>query len=344
MIARAPVPDETSVTCPVCGGAAALRSLGFTGYQEPARFDVGACSTCDTAFVHPTAVDPGPLYDLIYAQADRIPGYARYLRYADGVLRSPDPLRYLADSEDMYWAVDRYLAGRDDRDRVRLLEVGSGLGYLTYALARRGYDVKGIDLSAVAVERARQTYGARYEQADVAVLAGRAPERFDVVIMTELIEHVPDPAGMLRVVEGVLSAGGEIVVTSPDKAYFPADRVWETELPPVHLWWFSEASMRFLARRLGFAIRFVDLSDCNRTHYCLPPRERPRPGGRPAVLGADGTVRGCYAESWARKRIRSLSGSLGVTRAVRSLQARLSTSIAGPYRRRPTLCAVFSRA
>jgi hypothetical protein len=98
--------------------------------------------------------------------------------------------------------------------------------------------------------------------------------------------------------------------------------------------------MRFLARRLGLAIRFVDLSEYNRTHFCVPPRGQPRP----SVLGADGSVRACYVESWARKRLRSLSRDLGVTRAVRTLQARLSTSLIGPVRRRPILCAVFSRA
>ncbi|HEX8203770.1 MAG TPA: methyltransferase domain-containing protein [Isosphaeraceae bacterium] len=332
------------LACPLCGATARLAPESLPGYQEPATFDLATCATCDVAFIPASDVDPGPLYERIYAQVECIPGYERYHRYSRGVLKAKDPLHYLAQAEDMYWAVAEYLAGAGAERAPRIIEVGSGIGYLTYALARRGFDVTGIDLAESAVTRARRAYGDLYECADVADLARAASRRYDLVIMTEVIEHVADPEGLLAALGPILSPGGEILVTTPDKSYYPPDAVWETEPPPVHLWWFSETALRFLARRVGYRVRTLDFGRYNRSHYCLPPPVGNRAAPpRPPVLDVEGNVREDRAVSGEGSRLRSLARDLGVTGVVRSLQARLATAMVGPHRRRPTLCAIFSK-
>ena len=57
----------------------------------PELFDVFVCSRCDTSFALPMKVK-SQLYDLIYAQGSRIPGYDRYAKCASEVLSQPDPL------------------------------------------------------------------------------------------------------------------------------------------------------------------------------------------------------------------------------------------------------------
>jgi SAM-dependent methyltransferase len=299
---------------------------------------VAHCSTCDTAFVTGPA-DPGPVYERIYAQVERVPGYARYARHAREALRARDPLGYLAGAEDVYWAVARHLAERERAGgaRPRVLEVGSGMGYLTYALARRGYPVLGVDLSRAAVERARAAYGDLYQCGDVSGLAG-GDARYDLAVMNELIEHVRDPAAVLRAVAGVLAPGGEILVTTPDKGYHPPGSLWDTELPPVHLWWFSEPSLRFLARGLGWGVRLLDFAEYNRSRYAVPPGSAPRA----PVLDAAGRVRGGGRAAGVAARLVEVTRRAGVVRGVRALQARLATAAAGAHRRRPTLCAIFT--
>jgi len=100
-----------------------------------------------------------------------VPGYERYAQYAEAVLKEPDPLGYLANCEDVYWAVEQYLQQKicmSNNPKYRILEVGSGLGYLTYAIARRGYDVIGLDVSAEAVRRAIERYGEMFVCANLA--------------------------------------------------------------------------------------------------------------------------------------------------------------------------------
>jgi len=331
-----------AVRCPICEGEAAVAEQPVTGYQEPDTFRVAHCPVCDTAFVTGEGIDPDPLYERIYTQVERVPGYERYARHARAVLHARDPLGYLADAEDIYWSVARHLATRGGAP-PRVIEVGSGMGYLTYALSRRGIDVLGVDLSQAAVARARDAYGPMYECADVADLARERSSRYDLAILNELLEHVHDPAGVLAAVGQILAPGGEILVTTPDKGYYPPGSLWETELPPIHLWWFSQSSLRFLARKLGWQVRFLDFAEYNRTHYALPPRGAATTCDRAPVLAADGRVRAGQAVTSSAHRLVALSRRLGVTGAVRALQARVATAAAGANRPRPTVCAIFTR-
>ena len=96
---------------------------------------------------------PAGIYDSIYAKADRLPGYDRYCRYRDlGAVLGQAP-RFLAAQEAAYWFI------RSELDSLppaaRILEIGSGLGYLTYSIHAAGYNITGIDISNDAVTRAR---------------------------------------------------------------------------------------------------------------------------------------------------------------------------------------------
>ncbi len=100
------------------------------------------------------------------------------------------------------------LAGR------RVLDVGCGGGILADAMARRGATVLGIDLAArplkVAQLHALEAGTERVEYREVAVetLAAEQPASFDVVTCMEMLEHVPDPASVVRACATLLKPGG----------------------------------------------------------------------------------------------------------------------------------------
>ncbi|MBV9027219.1 MAG: hypothetical protein JO311_01265, partial [Candidatus Eremiobacteraeota bacterium] len=52
-------------------------------------------------------------------------------------------------------------------------------------------------------------------------------------------------------------------LTTPNRTYYGYDRPWSTDLPPVHLWWFSEESLRKIAERIGCRAEFVDFTEYN---------------------------------------------------------------------------------
>ena len=94
------------------------------------------------------------------------------------------------------------------------LDVGCGGGILADSMARRGADVLGIDLSTKALKIAQlhaleaQTPHIAYREVSVEALAAEVPGSFDVVTCMEMLEHVPDPASVVRACSDLVKPGG----------------------------------------------------------------------------------------------------------------------------------------
>ncbi len=106
--------------------------------------------------------------------------------------------------------IDRHagLAGK------RVLDVGCGGGILAESMAARGAEVTGIDLSEKALRVAElhlleSRAKVRYELAAVDAYAAAHPGAFDIVTCMELLEHVPDPAAMVRACAQLVRPGGQ---------------------------------------------------------------------------------------------------------------------------------------
>jgi SAM-dependent methyltransferase len=254
--------DMTSpISCPVCMSEAKVVYGKHPGYQQPKVYDIVHCENCNTSFANPLEVD-SDLYDLIYSKPDEIPGYDRYSKYAQNVLKQANPLEYLAKSEDTYWSIKNYLQNIPNSTNKKILEVGCGLGYLTYSLVKSGFNVTGLDISMNAIEKATARYGNHFVCADLHEYGQKNDLGYDIIILTEVIEHVPNIYEILSSLTGLLADGGEIVITTPNKSSFPNETVWHTDLPPIHLWWFSEASISKIADKIGYSVKFTDFSEC----------------------------------------------------------------------------------
>jgi len=261
--------EDQTRHCRICQAVAQRRIAGLEGFRAGTSFDIYECAGCRCSFSDPQDADPG-IYREIYLHSEILIGYDRYRAYYRAVKAQASPLAFLADLEDCYWFVADYLRRNVDAGKARLLEVGSGLGYLTYSLHRAGYDVRGVELSPVAVEDASKQFGALYRCRDALTLADEG-ERFDVVFLTEVVEHLADPASFLRRLAALLAPGGVILVTTPNKDYAPnRGSPWQTDLPPVHLWWFTKAAFLQMAETAGLSVSFHRFGPWHRGHF---PRE-----------------------------------------------------------------------
>ena len=96
----------------------------------------------------------------------------------------------------------------------RVLDVGCGGGILADAMARKGADVLGIDLATKALRVAQLhaleagTQNVQYREISAEAMAAEQPAGFDVVTCMEMLEHVPDPASVVRACATLVKPGG----------------------------------------------------------------------------------------------------------------------------------------
>ena len=97
-----------------------------------------------------------------------------------------------------------------------VLDVGCGGGILSDSMARKGANVTGIDLSTKALRVARlhaleaQTSNLQFREVSVEALAAEQPASFDVVTCMEMLEHVPDPASVVKACAQLVKPGGRV--------------------------------------------------------------------------------------------------------------------------------------
>lgn len=148
---------------------------------------------------------------------------------------------------------------------LRVIDIGSGNGWLAGQLARRGYDVVGIERDAAGVRIAREAWPAvEFIQGDVESLEFEA--MFDAAVSTEVIEHLYDPVAFVAGSFRALRPGGLLLVSTPYHGYaknlaLALAGAWDKHLQPQrvggHVKFWSRHTLRALLRDAGFEdVRF----------------------------------------------------------------------------------------
>ena len=147
---------------------------------------------------------------------------------------------------------------------LRLLDVGCGGGILSEALAERGASVVGIDLAESALQaaeahRAGQAVEYRLESSRDAAARG---ESFDAVTCMEMLEHVADPAAVLRDIHALLKPGGWAFFSTINRtlkarlgAVYAAEYLLHLVPQGTHQydWFIKPAELSRMAERAGLA-------------------------------------------------------------------------------------------
>src|SRR5690606_21421402 len=118
----------------------------------------------------------------------------------------------------------------DERSPVaqqKVIDVGCGGGILAESLAQRGAEVTGIDMGEAPLAVARlhaleSGVQLNYEQTTAEEKAAQMPGEFDVVTCMEMLEHVPDPASVVRACAALVKDGGDVyfsTINRNPKAY-----------------------------------------------------------------------------------------------------------------------------
>lgn len=123
-----------------------------------------------------------------------------------------------------------YIDSRASLSGKQVLDVGCGGGILSESMAQRGAQVTGIDLAEKSLQVAElhaleANVPVTYRCVAIEKLAEEMPAAFDVVTCMEMLEHVPDPASVVRACAALVKPGGHVFFSTLNrnaKAYLMA--------------------------------------------------------------------------------------------------------------------------
>jgi SAM-dependent methyltransferase len=141
----------------------------------------------------------------------------------------------------------------------RVLDVGCGQGSFLRLLQREGWEVLGTELAEEPARRARQ--------AGVPVILGEIREgqfgegALDLVTLWHVIEHLRDPAGVLRRISPMVAKKGLVAISTPNVESVQARAFrekWFHLDPPRHLFLFSPETLNRLMAQAGFRMIYLN--------------------------------------------------------------------------------------
>ena len=167
-----------------------------------------------------------------------------------------------------FWPVVRAFSG-EVRRGLRVLDAGCGNGSTCKEFLALGCAVVGVDLSQSGIDIARKFHRqGRFEltSVDGTLLDRMVEEPFDLVVSTEVVEHLYDPRTYVRGCFAALRPGGRLVMTTPYHGYLKNLAIsllgkWDSHANPLwdggHIKLWSKATLGQLLRETGFVnLRF----------------------------------------------------------------------------------------
>lgn len=238
--------SEVVMRCPACSSEK-LRSI----YQRESHgktWELAKCGECEQQFTTP------------FPTASEIAGF-----YAGDY---HGELRHSGDSEAAFggkyrrytnW-VKQFVASGG-----RTLDVGCSTGLLVKMLKDEGYRAEGVEFNERSVEWGKSNYGVSLRCGGLDTLPLETAA-YDLVSLTDVLEHTENPLENLKKVRGLLRASGHALITFPDIDSFESRYLWHLSRVlgrgwlwatchiPLHTWEFTPATARRMFSKAGFEV------------------------------------------------------------------------------------------
>lgn len=195
-----PLAWET-IPCPFCGSN---RYSVYERFGSALQYTYVLCADCSLVYQ-----SPRPKYDQHFIDA----AYAEYYQFADNL-----ELNDLADvresSVTMFKKEVDYIIQYDEK-RTVVLDIGSGMGTFLYASKPYYKTVIGLDVSAQMASFVEKKLGVKIYVQQFEDF--HYPEKFSLIHMSHVLEHVPDPNNWLQKAKQMLDQKGILVINVPNK-------------------------------------------------------------------------------------------------------------------------------
>lgn len=125
---------------------------------------------------------------------------------------------------------------------IKILDIGCGDGVLLYLVSQKAKaKLHGVDLDADSLKFAKNQVKAKFKKSTAEKLPFKS-NQFDLVIATEIIEHLKNPDKMLKEIQRVLKPKAKVIVTTPVK-------IFKTPEDPLHVKEFTQKELKSILKK-----------------------------------------------------------------------------------------------
>jgi 2-polyprenyl-3-methyl-5-hydroxy-6-metoxy-1,4-benzoquinol methylase len=267
---------NSGIRCVLCGssGRIIFSNLSDMQYNIPGKWSLSKCDHCGLVWQHPLpepeqihrfyadyhtheeSVEDSLMAGVFYRG---IPvatmGYEKKLasrseRLLGAFFSLIGPLKELGQGA-IFWL--------DAKSRGKLLDVGCGSGVFLRRWQNLGWDVNGLEMDPEAVKTARQVIQSdNVFHGTIDDLATN--ERYDVITLIHVIEHLLDPVATLKKCHDLLKPGGSIIISTPNSSGLGArilKKNWRGWEPPRHIFLYNPKTLPEIVQKAGFTVESV---------------------------------------------------------------------------------------
>lgn len=230
--------------CPLCG-ATPVRIK----YSIDTEHNIIYCSQCTVQFLSPQLSDEAlqQLYSENYYSSWGIKGQeendsTRQMKIATFSLRMD--------------LIKQFRSGG------KVLDIGCATGYFLELSTKEGFEPYGVEISAYAAQIAKSKFGAANIFVGTLEQCSFPNRYFDVIAMSDLIEHVRDPIQTLSKAASLLKDDGVILIMTPNTGSLSRvimGKKW-THYKLEHFFYFNRLSMNFLANKCKLEAGYFERS------------------------------------------------------------------------------------
>lgn len=214
------------------------------------EYSIWKCKNCGSGFLNPC-----PTQDFlkdIYSRSGH--GLIKPISFHDVLSAEKDFPNSTIDAKRMVGRAYQFL---EIKSQPKALDIGSGYGFYSATALSLGYSVVAVNPSIWENDVYEQMNGFRpiqslFEDLDF------GNERFETIIMSQVLEHVQQPFQMLEKARKLLSQGGIITIAVPNIESFRVKMLGYKDdacfWVPEHLNYFSKLGLRYLLESVGFRI------------------------------------------------------------------------------------------
>lgn len=239
-------------TCPLCNQT---DCRDFPIYYEfhLKRFQAKQCPDCSFVFLDPR-LTPKEL-KLLYSDEYFLHDGADFGAHSPSDYESAAIKGSVKFPEILGW-IRRY------KPAGEFFEIGCGMGYFLEYARKNGYMVSGIEYAELGVQTCRKRFGLDVQRGSFEELTVQC-DRYDVMFMGDVLEHLVQPLEMLRKAHSMLKPAGLLAAEVPSmfnslmgRSAVAGMRVLRTRkkmaMPPYHVNEFTPGTLRLMFERAGF--------------------------------------------------------------------------------------------